>query len=437
MITSLAFVVVACAIIPGAVSNRKQHRNRRDSLPALRPHDHLPAQTTQSSASALSSSFLDVNPADLPVGQLSMESPTFHDARARKQGQSHLKQVGPGSMLQTAAVARDFNEGQSNLKQVGQRSMLQTAAAAREDMMASASDEPLPVLMALGGGTGASIGGTGSSIVDHNLIRRMHYQDKAVLLLILSVYLVTLWFSASLTYRQACNNSPVTYYSNPRLHNLAMEGHELDEFMGTFNQAPKNITLQVSGFVPVTEEMVGNVHWRGENFQVAFTFSLDLSPWVVRESNASTSPAQQTRSLHDGVLPEDRSRLRCVLEHCHNDLCHVELVKEVIWPDWEELATNIKHRIRQSGFDGVIVVNRIDADTLQVHKNKPWANFMHSRSTRVLCALSVVGWLFYVPYMWLRCKKVSVKSHFKVDVSIAGYWPLIADKLTADGFSTA
>merc|ERR1719316_2455577 len=166
--------------------------------------------------------------------------------------------------------------------------------AGRGDFWAAPAGEKVPLLMALGGGTGASIGGTGSSIVDRNLIRRMHYQDKAVLLLILSVYLVTLWFSASLTYRQACNNSPVTYYSNPRLHNLAMEGHELDEFMGTFNQAPKNITLQVSGFVPVTEEMVGNVHWRGENFQVAFTFSLDLSPWVVRESNASTNPDQQT-----------------------------------------------------------------------------------------------------------------------------------------------
>jgi hypothetical protein len=294
--------------------------------------------------------------------------------------------------------------------------------------------EHLPILMALGGGTGASIGGTGRSAVDRDLLRRMHYQDKAVMFLVLVVYLVALAFSANLTYRQATNNSPVTYYADPRFHNYVMEGHELDVFLEAFNQAPKNISLQVAGFVPVPEENSSSVRWRGEDFQVAFTFSLDLSPWVVREIQMEGMRSSQTRTLHEGMLPEDRSSLNHTMVHDTNDLSYFELSKEVRWPDWEELATNIKHQIRQRGFTGVISVDKSEKEEVRVYKNRPWANFMHARATRVLCALSVVGWLIYVPYMWLRCKKVSLRSQFRVDCDISEYWNLIEDKLTPDGF---
>jgi hypothetical protein len=262
----------------------------------------------------------------------------------------------------------------------------------------------------------------------------MHYQDKAVMFLVLIVYLVALAFSANLTYRQATNNSPVTYYADPRFHNYVMEGNELDVFLEAFNQAPKNISLQVAGFVPVPEENSGSVRWRGEDFQVAFTFSLDLSQWVVRETQMETTRASQTRTLHEGMLPEDRSSLNHTLAHDTNDLCYLELSKEVRWPGWEELATNIKHQIRQRGFNGVISVDKSEKEEVRVYKNRPWANFMHARATRVLCALSVVGWLVYVPYMWLRCKKVSLQSYFRVDCDIQDYWNLIEDKLTPDGF---
>lgn len=297
---------------------------------------------------------------------------------------------------------------------------------------------PLAWLTALGGGTGASIGGTGSAIVDRDLLRRMHYQDKAVMLLVLMVYLVALMFSASLTYRQATNTFPVTYYADPRFHNMVIDGDDLDIFLGIFNQAPKNIMLKVAGFIPVAEDLdVNSIRWQGENYQVAFTFSLDLSAWVVREVQTTLDgPTRDgvTRTLNDGVLPEDRSTLQYYLTSDVNDLAYVELEKKVSWPDWEELATNIKLQIRQSGFTGVISVDRIETDELQVYKNKPWANFMHARATRVLCALSIIGWIAYVPYMWLRCSKTSVRSFFKVDMNILDYWPLIADKLTADGF---
>jgi len=294
------------------------------------------------------------------------------------------------------------------------------------------------IIVSLAGGTGASIGGTGSARVDRDLLRRMHYQDKAVMFLVLVVYLVALAFSFNLTYRHSCNNSPVTYYADPRFHNLAMQGHDLDAFLDTFNQPPKNISLRVAGFVPVSSEpSVGSiVQWHGENFQTAFSFSLDLTPWMAQESQIvdGTGRLTHTRSLHDAVLPEDRSSLNYVLTSDTNDLGYVQIVKHVKWSDWEELATNIKHQIRQSGFTGVISVDRGHSEELQVYKNKPWANFMHARATRVLCALSIFGWLIYLPYMWLRCKSTVVRSYYRVDVGISEYWPLIAEQLTGDGF---
>jgi hypothetical protein len=290
---------------------------------------------------------------------------------------------------------------------------------------------PIHWLFALGGGTGASIGIPGS-IVHQSLLQRMQYQDKAVIFLVLMAYMVALCFSASLTYRDASNDSPVTYYS--RDHDNVIHGHDLDVCLDAFNQPPKNIMLRVAGFVQVPEDM-GTVRWRDESFHVAFTFSLDLSPWIVRETQIiSEGPTEENRVLQDGLLSEDRRTLDDYLLRDSNDLSYIEFEKKVAWRDWEELATNIKHKIRQSGFPGVVSVDRIEEDYVQVYKNKPWANFMHSRATRCLSALSICGWMIYVPYMWLRCKRVAVKSHFHVDIGIGDYWPLIADKLSATGF---
>merc|ERR1719482_1029660 len=117
-----------------------------------------------------------------------------------------------------------------------------------------------------------------------------------------------------------------------------------------------------------------------------------------------------------------------------NDLAVFEVHKEVAWQSWEELATNIKHKIRQQGFTGIISIHRPDSETVAIYKNTSWANFMHSRTTKVLCALSVLGWLVYLPYMWLRCTSTTVRTRYTIDIPISGYWRLIADKLTAEGF---
>lgn len=133
-------------------------------------------------------------------------------------------------------------------------------------------------------------------------------------------------------------------------------------------------------------------------------------------------------------MAEDLSDVNYYINHDRNELAILDFKKEVVWPSWEELATNIKQRIRQQGFNGIISVHRTDCDTVSIYKNTAWANFMHSRTTKVLCALSVLGWIIYLPYMWLRCTSTTVRSRYKIDIPITEYWQLIADKLTADGF---
>lgn len=293
------------------------------------------------------------------------------------------------------------------------------------------------VLMALGGGTGATIGGTGILELDQDLVRRMRYQDKAVMLLLLVMYFVTLGFSASFAYRQALNNSPVTFYADPRFHDMVAEGRDPDVFVENFSVAPKDVHLQVTGFIPVSSGVLGSIEWQGEYYYDAFSFSLDLSPWVVRETTRDGSepgPWHDNLALVNGVVADDLDNLTHYITRDRNDLAILELQKEVAWPNWEELATNIKLRIRQQGFTGLISIHRTDCDTVSIYKNTAWANFMHSRTTKVLCALSVLGWVIYLPYMWLRCTATTIRTRYTIDIPISGYWRLISDKLTADGF---
>jgi len=278
-------------------------------------------------------------------------------------------------------------------------------------------------LSALGGGTGALRGGTGDEALDRDLVLRMHYQDKAVLLMLLLVYITTLCIGASMTYRQSLNDSTVTYYADPRYYNTVTEDTDLDRFLDAFAQVPKNAHLQVTGFVPMPEPIPGGVDWNGQHYHVAFTFSLDLSPWVVRLGN--TDLQDSAERLEDGVVVDDRERLAYFLANNGNDLACVEMHKEVTWAGWEELATNIKSQIRQRGFtNGVISVRQCEVDPMGVYKNTAWANFMHSRLTKVLCALSLMGWFIYLPYMWLRSSKLDVRSRYKIDLSIDQYWPM-------------
>merc|ERR1719362_1342188 len=95
----------------------------------------------------------------------------------------------------------------------------------------------------------------------------------------------------NVTYRQSSNTSAVTYYGDPRTSTAVMEGHDLDAFLDAFNDAPRAVKLQVTGFVPIPDGVLASgVHWNGEFYHVAFTFSLDLTTWVVWDNDPEESP---------------------------------------------------------------------------------------------------------------------------------------------------
>jgi len=291
------------------------------------------------------------------------------------------------------------------------------------------------LLLALGGGTGALRGASGvhDHVLDQDIRRRMRYQDKAVLVMLLIVYLTTIGVGASLTYRQSCNDSPVLYYAKPQHHHdLMTEDAELPGFLEAFTQVPKDVLLQVTGFTPMLEQEHDSVDWNGRYYRVAFDFALDLSPWVSRARG--TGEAREGEELIDGMLAEDQVRLSHFLQYNQNDLATVEVRKDVAWLDWEELATNLKNQIRQKGFDGIISARRCDVEPVVVCKNRPWSNFLHNRMTKVFCALSIVGGLVYIPYVWLRSSKLVVRVRYKIELPIAQYWSMIVDQLGAHGF---
>jgi len=296
----------------------------------------------------------------------------------------------------------------------------------------------LNMLFDLGGGTGASLTHSTSSMFGQDLIRRMRLQDTAAMLLMAAVYFSTLVLTASVAYRQAANSSPVTFYADPRYHAAVTEGHELGTFLDAFGQPPKNMYLHAAGFTPVVGDAPNVFHWHGRHYSVDFTFSLDISPWVVREisNHAFERPGNgESIPLQDGVVTEDMEILRQFLENDTNDLGTVEMSKEILWPHWEELATNMKHQIRQCEYEGMIGIDRTKHESVFIYKNKQWANFMHSRTIKVVLALSIVGWALYLPYFWLRSTKIRVRCLYRVNIAINDYWQLIAAHLTANGFN--
>jgi len=291
------------------------------------------------------------------------------------------------------------------------------------------------ILLAIGGGTGAGAD-SGNPEVDADILVRMQCQDKIVLLLLLLGYFVALMFTASLIYKQATNTSRIIYYADPRCSDAVLDNKELEDFLDVFNQPPVDVQLQVQGLVPLPALMAhvvdDSVEWQGLYYRYAFSYSLDVTPWL--EAVEHDVEDGDGEDLKSGMTEKDLQCLSDFLANDNNDLGTVEIQQHVVWPAWEELAQNIKHKIRQSGFSGVIHVNFKQHNRMVVYKNMPWANFLHRSSTKVLCGLSLFGYLWYLPYMWIRMRGPRVHSKFHINVDIDRYWELISNKISAEGF---
>lgn len=152
-----------------------------------------------------------------------------------------------------------------------------------------------------------------------------------------------------------------------------------------------------------------------------FDVSLDLTPFVSGE----------------GTLTDINTEKLQYYLGTPNDLEVLVLKRFVEWECWEDIATNIRQRLRTLGFMGNLQIFLDSSDEVLVRKNCKWSNFVHNQATKVLVALSVVGVFFWVPYLMIRAKRVEVDSRFQISIAVDRYWNLISDGLNrADGYQT-
>lgn len=261
-------------------------------------------------------------------------------------------------------------------------------------------------------------------------LRLQRLQALSVLLMVLMGYPGTLLVLLHLAYRKAANDSPVTYYANPRFFT---DDSGLEAFLEAFGQAPRSALLHVAGRRPVSEETPGSINWRGQHHEVDFAFSLDLSSWIAQGPSIPVNGSCPPASVQCADA-EDLELLKHYLLHDSNDLSFVEMHKEIVWDGWEELATNIRQYLRQCGYQGSIDLTVSKHESLLVYKNKQWANFLHSLLLQIVVALSIVGWIIYVPYMWFRCHGLHIRLQYRVNIDVSDYWTLIVEHLGAYGF---
>lgn len=319
----------------------------------------------------------------------------------------------------------------------------------RRESLRRALDEDLSareILLAVGGGTGAGPSAGGDPEMDREMVHRTRCQDKVLLMLLLLAYFTSLFISASMAYRRATNDSPVKYYADPRFDDAVVDSLDVHEFLETFNRPPQNLQLQVQGLSPLRRMIPhlidGVVEWHETYYRYDFSFSLDLTPWLVPVTNRGEATgedeANQARvngdSVTAGLSEADVGIVGDFLRNNSNDLATFSIEKQVEWTGWEELATNIKQKIRQAGYQGTVFVSWNSTQTIGIYKNKPWANFLHLGLTRVIFGLSAIGYIWYMPYMWIRQRGPRVSSKFRVDIPIAEYWRLVGDKISGRGF---
>jgi len=271
---------------------------------------------------------------------------------------------------------------------------------------------------------------------------RLLTQDLATFALLLMAFGATLLVTCLSVYQVSEDKSPVKFYSDARSgrHRLICGTNEPQEFLRTFSTPPQRIFLLIIGRTPsVTSEVRRNSltelvvegfrrpHHRASLLRrrgiVLFDVALDVSQFVVSDGRLlSDSDAEQLQDY----LRDDYS----------NPLVLLQLRKKVQWVDWEDVATNIRQRLHALGYTGDIDVRFEGMEDVIIFRNHKWQNFTRSPVTQALVLFSVVGFLLWVPYIWLRKRTLRLDLQFQVAINLHQYWQLIADGLDPiDGFS--
>lgn len=270
---------------------------------------------------------------------------------------------------------------------------------------------------------------TGSRGFSRELRHRMQLQDFATVCVLVLLFAIVLFLSCSGVYQVAEDPSPVLFYSEGRgaVPRAVCSGDDADAFLQAFNGQPQSVRLRIIGRRPGRSDLgplLNGLERRSRGCcpmarprmrsPVLFDISLELATFV--------DPAGGR--LSDG----DVEALKRFLGS-KNVLETFTLRKKVVWDSWQDIATNVRSRLRSLGFWGDVDVRLEATEEVTICRNHPWANFVKSRATQALAVVSVVGVFVWLPYAWARQKKAKAESHFRIDMDPERYWELVADGL--------
>jgi len=272
---------------------------------------------------------------------------------------------------------------------------------------------------------------------------RLLTQDIVTVAFLLFVFGVTMLVTCMSVYQVSEDSSPVKFYSDARgrRNRLICGSSDPQEFLRTFCTPPRKIRLRLVGRTapPLAESRRNSLsEFVVEGFQrpqrrgnflhrssiVLFDVALDVSAFVTTDGRLL---GERDADALRKYLQDDES----------NPLLLLQLRKSVEWCGWEDVGTNIRQRLRSLGYTGDVDVRFEGTEEVLIYQNHPWQNFTHSPVTQALVLFSIVGFLVWVPYIWLRRRMVTVDVTFKVNIALDQYWDLISEGLDPiDGFQT-
>mmetsp|Transcript_44941 Transcript_44941/g.82079 ORF Transcript_44941/g.82079 Transcript_44941/m.82079 type:complete len:453 (+) Transcript_44941:149-1507(+) len=271
----------------------------------------------------------------------------------------------------------------------------------------------------------------GSQSLDRELRSRLEVQDASALVFLAAGLGATVLVTCFSVYTGASDGSTALFYTEPTHAQPRMlcSSNEVEDFLQSFNEQPKSASLRIVGFpvapsrgfvlsrlcalvdiclgVPRPEEC--------PEFDVA----LDLSPFIASTGSLSL---------------EDESLLGRLLQS-ENPLLEIVLRKKVQWTVWEDVATNIRQRLRSLGFEGSMEISLESREEVVVFRNHRWSNFVRNPVTHALAVLSVVGIFLWKPYVWMRTERVKVDAMFTIVMEPDRYWEMVSSGLDrTEGF---
>lgn len=330
------------------------------------------------------------------------------------------------------------------------RTLVRTTGAPESWRWPEAS--PFGVVMHMAEGVGSmtyDMYPTESRIMNAEMRRRMTIQDSVTLVVVLLAFVLTVGASLTSVYHVAADPSPVKFYTDAKgmQQRMTCPTGNVEAFLQAFNGQPSTARLRIIGsaarmtdasLLQLLQQLrlhdfgvvlrnrasafvmssVGRRSGRSQHFDV----SLDLTPFINGDGRISS---------------EDESILQAHLQS-ENPLEVLTVRKRVDWECWEDVATNVKQRLRCLGYVGDLQVTFEAVENLVVYRNDRWQNFTRNPITTALMMLSIVGLMAWLPYTMIRKRAVTVETRFTIVVDPSRYWELVNDRLSIiEGFEGA